>query len=178
MAWQWRLRLCRSRRHHRNRRSSRRRRIEFRIAHNSFSRWKYGRVACFIAISEAVRDRLIADGIPRQKTTVVHEGVDVERIVHLPAANVHAAFLLADACAGRRQHRRARRAQGPAPSVRCCRDRPPRCPGCSVRDSLARANCGLHSKSRSNASISNVMCSWLAFDLTCWNCSKESTCSL
>ena len=36
------------------------RRIEFRIAHNSFSRWKYGQVACFIAISEAVRDRLIA----------------------------------------------------------------------------------------------------------------------
>ena len=70
------------------------RRIEFRIAHNSFSRWKYGRVACFIAISEAVRDRLIADGIPRQKTTVVHEGVDVERIVHLPPANVHAAFFL------------------------------------------------------------------------------------
>ena len=70
------------------------RRIEFRIAHNSFSRWKYGRVACFIAISEAVRDRLIADGIPRQKTTVVHEGVDVERIVHLPAASVHAAFFL------------------------------------------------------------------------------------
>jgi glycosyltransferase involved in cell wall biosynthesis len=70
------------------------RRIEFRIAHNSFSKWKYGRVDCFIAISEAVRERLIADGIPRAKTTVVHEGVDVERIVHLPAANVHAAFYL------------------------------------------------------------------------------------
>jgi glycosyltransferase involved in cell wall biosynthesis len=70
------------------------RRIEFRIAHNSFSRWKYSRVACFIAISEAVRERLIADGIPREKTTVVHEGVDVERIVHLPTANVHAAFFL------------------------------------------------------------------------------------
>ena len=40
------------------------------------------------------RDRLITDGIPRQKTTVVHEGVDVERIVHLPTANVHAAFFL------------------------------------------------------------------------------------
>jgi glycosyltransferase involved in cell wall biosynthesis len=70
------------------------RRIEFRIARNSFSKWKYGQVDCFVAISEAVRDRLIADGIPRQKTTVVHEGVDVERIVHLPAANVHAAFYL------------------------------------------------------------------------------------
>jgi glycosyltransferase involved in cell wall biosynthesis len=70
------------------------RRIEFRIAGNSFSRWKYGQVDCFIAISEAVRDRLVADGIPRFKTTVVNEGVDVERIVHLPAANVHAAFYL------------------------------------------------------------------------------------
>jgi glycosyltransferase involved in cell wall biosynthesis len=70
------------------------RRIEFRIARNSFSRWKYGQVDCFVAISEAVRERLVSDGIPRSKTTVVHEGVDVERIVHLPAANVHAAFFL------------------------------------------------------------------------------------
>jgi len=70
------------------------RRIEFHIGHNSFSKWKYGRVDCFIAISEAVRERLIGDGIPRSKTTVVHEGVDVERIVHLAAANVHAAFYL------------------------------------------------------------------------------------
>ena len=70
------------------------RRIEYRIGHNSFSRWKYDQVECFIAISEAVRDRLIADGIPRAKTTVVHEGVDVERIVHLPPANVHAVFFL------------------------------------------------------------------------------------
>jgi len=70
------------------------RRIEFKIAHNSFSKWKYGRVDCFIAISEAVRERLVADGIPRDKTTVVHEGVDVERVEHLPTANVHAAFYL------------------------------------------------------------------------------------
>jgi glycosyltransferase involved in cell wall biosynthesis len=70
------------------------RRIEFRIGRNSFSKWKYGRIDCFVAISEAVRERLIADGVPRRKTTVVHEGVDVERIAHLPAANVHAAFYL------------------------------------------------------------------------------------
>jgi glycosyltransferase involved in cell wall biosynthesis len=70
------------------------RRIEFRIGHNSFSRWKYDQVDCFIAISEAVRERLIADGVPRAKTTVVHEGVDVERIAHLRPANVHAAFFL------------------------------------------------------------------------------------
>jgi glycosyltransferase involved in cell wall biosynthesis len=70
------------------------RRVEFRIATNSFSRWKYSRVDCFIANSAAIRDRLVADGIPRDKTTIVHEGVDVERIVAMPAANVHAEFYL------------------------------------------------------------------------------------
>jgi glycosyltransferase involved in cell wall biosynthesis len=70
------------------------RRVEFRIAHHSFSRWKYGQVDCFIANSAAIRDRLVADGIPREKTTIVNEGVDVERIVNLPAANVHAELYL------------------------------------------------------------------------------------
>jgi glycosyltransferase involved in cell wall biosynthesis len=70
------------------------RRVEFRIAHNSFSRWKYGQVDCFIANSEAIRNRLVADGIPREKTTVVNEGVDVERIVTMRSANVHAEFYL------------------------------------------------------------------------------------
>jgi glycosyltransferase involved in cell wall biosynthesis len=70
------------------------RRVEFRIAHNSFSRWKYGCVDCFIANSGAIRDRLVADGIRRDKTTIVNEGVDVERIVRMTPANVHAAFFL------------------------------------------------------------------------------------
>jgi L-malate glycosyltransferase len=70
------------------------RRIEFRIARNSFSRWKYGQVDCFIAISAAVRDRLVADGMPPSKIAVVHEGVDVERIAALPAGSVHATLFL------------------------------------------------------------------------------------
>ncbi|HXH26126.1 MAG TPA: glycosyltransferase family 4 protein [Vicinamibacterales bacterium] len=70
------------------------RRVEFRVAHHSFSRWKYGQVDCFIANCEAIADRLAADGIPRAKIAVVHEGVDVERIARLPAASVHAAFFL------------------------------------------------------------------------------------
>jgi glycosyltransferase involved in cell wall biosynthesis len=70
------------------------RRIEFRIARNSFSRWKYSQVDCFLAISGAVRDRLVADGIPASRVMVVHEGVDVERVAHLPAGNVHAALYL------------------------------------------------------------------------------------
>ncbi len=70
------------------------RRIEFRIGHNSFSRWKYSQVDCFIANSDAIRNRLVADGIPRAKITVVNEGVDVERIVRMAPADVHGAFYL------------------------------------------------------------------------------------
>jgi glycosyltransferase involved in cell wall biosynthesis len=70
------------------------RRVEFRIARNSFSRWKYSQVDCFVANSAAIRDRLAADGIPRAKLTIVNEGVDVERIVRLPTADVHAEFFL------------------------------------------------------------------------------------
>jgi glycosyltransferase involved in cell wall biosynthesis len=70
------------------------RRIEFRIARNSFSRWKYSQVDCFLAISRAVRDRLVADGIPSRKVDVVHEGVDVERVAASRSGNVHAALFL------------------------------------------------------------------------------------
>jgi glycosyltransferase involved in cell wall biosynthesis len=70
------------------------RRVEFRIGHHSFSRWKYEQVDCFIANCQAIADRLAADGIPRTKIAVVHEGVDVERIARLPAASVQAAFFL------------------------------------------------------------------------------------
>lgn len=70
------------------------RRAVFRLADNSFSRWKYSEVDCFIASCAAVRDRLITDGIPRARITIVHEGVDVERIARLPLVNVHAEFYL------------------------------------------------------------------------------------
>lgn len=70
------------------------RRVVFRLADNSFSRWKYSEVDCFIASCAAVRDRLVSDGIPRARITVVHEGVDVERIARLPSVNVHAEFYM------------------------------------------------------------------------------------
>lgn len=70
------------------------RRIVSSMAKNSFSRWKYSQIDCFIVNSLAIRDRLAGEGIPREKVTVVNEGVDVERIVRTPAANVHAAFYL------------------------------------------------------------------------------------
>ena len=70
------------------------RRLELRMARNSFSRWKYGQVERFIASSVAIRDRLLHDGIPRLKIVIVNEGVDVERIERIAPANVHAEFYL------------------------------------------------------------------------------------
>src|ERR1044072_3893004 len=70
------------------------RRIVSPMAKNSFSRWKYSQIDCFIANSVAIRARLASDGSPKNKVTIVHEGVDVERIVHMAAANVHAEFYL------------------------------------------------------------------------------------
>src|SRR5688500_2571794 len=70
------------------------RRIEARVSHSSFSRWTYGQVDGFIANSRVIGDRLVTDGVPRAKITIVNEGVDVERIVRLHAANVRAAFYL------------------------------------------------------------------------------------
>jgi glycosyltransferase involved in cell wall biosynthesis len=70
------------------------RRSEFRVDRSSFSRWKYSQVDGFVVASGAIRDRLVGDGVPRAKIAVVIPGVDVDRIQHAPAANVHAEFWL------------------------------------------------------------------------------------
>ncbi len=70
------------------------RRVDFHLKGNSFSRWKHRQVACFIAASEAIRTLLVADGVPPEKTTTVHEGIDVEHVVGSAAVNVHEAFWL------------------------------------------------------------------------------------
>jgi glycosyltransferase involved in cell wall biosynthesis len=70
------------------------RRLELRMARNSFSRWKYGQVDCFIASSAVIRERLAHDGIPGSRIRIVNEGVDVERIEKMRPANVHAEFYL------------------------------------------------------------------------------------
>ena len=69
-------------------------RLAVPLPRNSFSRWKYSQVDHFIAKSTALRHRLETDGIPAARISVVHEGVDVERIERLQAGNVHAAFYL------------------------------------------------------------------------------------
>ena len=70
------------------------RRTEFRLKHSSFSRWTYAQVDGFIANSRVIGDRLVTEGVPRAKITIVNEGVDVDRIERLQPANVRAAFYL------------------------------------------------------------------------------------
>lgn len=70
------------------------RRVDFHIRKNALSRWKYNQVACFICASDAIRRMLIGDGVPRERTTVVHDGVDVSKVAAVPAASIHEAFWL------------------------------------------------------------------------------------
>ncbi len=70
------------------------RRVDFHLKGNSFSRWKYRQVDCFIAASEAIRQMLVADGVPADRTVTVHEGIDVDHVRAAPPVNVHEAFWL------------------------------------------------------------------------------------
>src|SRR5438874_7299616 len=70
------------------------RRVDFHLKGNSFSRWKYRQVDCFIAASNAIRELLVADGVPDERTVTVHEGIDVEHALAAPLVNVHEAFWL------------------------------------------------------------------------------------
>ena len=70
------------------------RRVDFHLGGNSLSRWKQRQVDCFIAASEAIRQMLVADGVPAERTTTVHEGIDVEHVAAAPPVNVHEAFWL------------------------------------------------------------------------------------
>jgi glycosyltransferase involved in cell wall biosynthesis len=70
------------------------RRVDFHLKGNSFSRWKYRQVDCFIAASEAIRHMLVADGVAAERTVTVHEGIDVDHVLAAPPVNVHEAFFL------------------------------------------------------------------------------------
>lgn len=70
------------------------RRVDFHLKGNSFSKWKYRQVDCFIAASEAIRQMLIGDGIAPDRVVTVHEGIDVDRIDATPRVDVHEALWL------------------------------------------------------------------------------------
>jgi glycosyltransferase involved in cell wall biosynthesis len=70
------------------------RRVDFHLRGHSLSRWKQRQVDCFIAASEAIRQVLVADGVPADRVITVHEGIDVEHVLAAPPVNVHEAFWL------------------------------------------------------------------------------------
>ena len=74
------------------------RRVDFHIRGNVFSRWKYRHVDRFICASAAIRDMLSADGVPPESATVVHEGIDVDRIERAPALDLRREFDLPAGC--------------------------------------------------------------------------------
>jgi glycosyltransferase involved in cell wall biosynthesis len=65
------------------------RRVDFHMKNNSMSRWKYRQVDCFICASEAIRQMLVADGVPAARAVTVYEGIDLERVDAAPAAKLH-----------------------------------------------------------------------------------------
>jgi glycosyltransferase involved in cell wall biosynthesis len=70
------------------------RRVDFHLRQNSFSRWKHRQVDCFVCASEAIRQMLVADGVPAERTVTVHEGIDIDHVRAAPPVNVHEAFWL------------------------------------------------------------------------------------
>jgi glycosyltransferase involved in cell wall biosynthesis len=65
------------------------RRVDFHLKQNAFSRWKYKQVDLMICSSHAIRTMAIRDGVPADRAVTVYEGIDVDRIVAAPAADVH-----------------------------------------------------------------------------------------
>jgi len=65
------------------------RRVDFHLRGNSLSRWKYRQVDMFICVSEAIRDMLVGDGVPVDRTVIVNEGIDLDRVAAAPAAKLH-----------------------------------------------------------------------------------------
>jgi len=68
------------------------RRVDFRLGQTFLSRWKYHRVEKFICASDAIRQILINDGMQTAKTTVVHEGIDIDHIASTKPLDLHREF--------------------------------------------------------------------------------------
>ncbi|HEU4927002.1 MAG TPA: glycosyltransferase family 4 protein [Vicinamibacterales bacterium] len=65
------------------------RRVDFHMRQSALSRWKYRQVECFICASDAIRQIVVSDGIPRSRTVTVHEGIDLGHVAAAPRAELH-----------------------------------------------------------------------------------------
>jgi glycosyltransferase involved in cell wall biosynthesis len=68
------------------------RRVDFPLRANVGTRWKYGRAAAIVAVSQAVARVLESCGVARARIHVVPDGVDLHRAV-APASREHLASL-------------------------------------------------------------------------------------
>ena len=57
------------------------RRVDFPLRRNAATRWKYGRAAAIVAVSEGVARILVAGGIDASRVFVVPDGTDVHRTI-------------------------------------------------------------------------------------------------
>lgn len=55
------------------------RRVDFHLAKNFLSRWKYRKLRKIVAISEGVKTILLQDGIPPNQITLIPSGIDFKR---------------------------------------------------------------------------------------------------
>ncbi len=67
------------------------RRVDFALRGNAGTRWKYGRAALIVAVSNAVANVLVAGGVARSRIAVVPDGVDLRRTVQPATAATLAA---------------------------------------------------------------------------------------
>jgi glycosyltransferase involved in cell wall biosynthesis len=70
------------------------RRVDFALKMNALSQWKYRQVAAFLCASDAIRQILIGQGIPRERALTIHEGIDLAHVDAAPPASVREAFWL------------------------------------------------------------------------------------
>ena len=67
------------------------RRVDFHVGQNTLSRWKYSTVLLthIVAVSEAIKKILISDNIPKEKISVIYDGIDINKFKKsLPADNL------------------------------------------------------------------------------------------
>ena len=67
------------------------RRVDFPLRANAGTRWKYGRAAVIVAVSNAVAEVLVAGGVARERIVVVPDGVDLRRDVEPASSDTLAA---------------------------------------------------------------------------------------
>jgi glycosyltransferase involved in cell wall biosynthesis len=70
------------------------RRVDFHMKGNALSRWKYRQVDCFVCASDAIRQMVIADGVPAAHAVTIHEGIDLAHVEAAPPADLHAELWL------------------------------------------------------------------------------------